>query len=81
VLRLLLFVAFQEGGMGKNVTMYVEQRSDEAWAVKRPNSKRASAVMDSKKEAIERAHEIADGGPVHIQGPDGRWRKEQRTSK
>jgi hypothetical protein len=64
--------------MGKNVTMYVEQRDDGKWAVSRPNADRASVLCDGKSEAIERAHEIADGGPVHIEGDGGKWRKEQR---
>ena len=67
--------------MAKNVTMYVEERPDGKWSVSRPKSKRASALLERKRDAIERAHEIADGGPVHIQGPDGRWTKEQRPSK
>lgn len=64
-----------------NVTMYVEQRPDGRWAVERPDCKRASALLSTKTKARERAHEIADGGPVHIQGPDGKWVKEQRQPK
>ena len=82
MLLLLLSVAEKErASMAKNVTMYVGERADGKWNVSRPKSKRASAVLERKRDAIERAHEIADGGPVHIQGADGKWRKEQRPPK
>ena len=74
---MLLFVSIGEFVMA-NVTMYVEKRPNGRWAVKRPKGERASAVLDSKQEAIARAHEIADGGPVHIEGLGGKWRTEQR---
>lgn len=64
-----------------NVTMYVEKRKDKKWAVSRPDAVRASALLKTKKEAVTRAHEIADGGPIHIQGPDGKWTMEQRKTK
>lgn len=64
-----------------NVTVYVEQRQDKRWAVSRPDATRASALCDTRRAAIARAHEIADGGPVHIEGPDGKWKKEQKPSK
>lgn len=64
-----------------NVTMYVEQRPDKRWAVSRPNCKRASALLKTKKAAKGRAHEIAAGGPVHVQGPDGKWTTEQKGQK
>jgi uncharacterized protein YdaT len=60
--------------------MYVEQRPDGQWAVRRPDCKRVSALRDTKKAAVTRAHEIADGGPVHIQGKNGKWTKEPRRS-
>jgi hypothetical protein len=58
-----------------NVTMYVEKRLGGTWAVSRPDCKRASALLGSKQAAIVRAKEIADGGPVHVQGPNGKWTK------
>jgi hypothetical protein len=64
-----------------NVTMYVEQRPDGKWAVSRPNALKASALRNRKTEAVARAHEIADGGPIHVQGPDGKWTTEQRKTK
>ena len=64
-----------------NVTMYVEQRSDGRWAVSRPDANRASVLSNTRRAALIRAHEIADGGPVHIQGPNGKWIKEQKPSK
>jgi len=47
------------------------------WAVRSPNSDRASDVFGTQQEAIDRAHEIVSnlgGGEVRIQGRDGRFR-------
>jgi len=60
------------------VTMYVEKRADGRWAVSRPDCKKASALRDTKVDAVKRAHEIANGGPVHIQGANGKWTKEKK---
>ena len=49
----------------------------QGWAVRSPNSDRASDVFDTQQEAIDRAREIVGnlgGGEVRIQGRDGRWR-------
>jgi hypothetical protein len=60
--------------MSKNQTLYVKKH-DGRWAVSKPNAERASAVFDTQAEAIDRAREIADGGPVHVQGRKGKLRK------
>lgn len=54
-------------------TVYVVQHGDE-WAVKKPNAERASAVLPTQREAIERAKELAGKGSIHIQGRDGKYR-------
>ncbi len=61
--------------MAKNQEVFVK-RHEKGWAVTKPNAERASAVMPTQAEAISRAREIADGGPVHIQGRHGKFRKE-----
>jgi hypothetical protein len=33
---------------------------------------------DEKAKAIKKAHNLSDGGVVHIEGPNGKWKKEQK---
>ena len=63
--------------MGKNQEVFVK-RHDRGWAVQKPNAQRASAVFERPAEAVRRAREIAGGGPVHIQGRHGKFRKETK---
>jgi hypothetical protein len=49
---------------------------DQGWAVSKPNAERASGVYDTQAEAIVRARELAGNGTVHIQGRNGKFRKE-----
>lgn len=62
--------------------IYVEQRPQGDYAVRRPNAKRASAVEPTQAEAIERARELNPGGAVHVErvrnttaGGRDKWRK------
>jgi hypothetical protein len=57
----------------KHAEVYVVQHPD-GWAVKKPNSERASAIRATQQEAIDRAKEIAGRGPIHIQGRSGKFR-------
>jgi hypothetical protein len=57
----------------KHNDVYVVQH-DEGWAVKKPNSERASAVLPTQRDAIDRAKDLAGRGPIHIQGRDGKFR-------
>jgi hypothetical protein len=57
----------------KHNEVYVVQHGDQ-WAVTRPNAERASAVVPTQRDAIERAKEIAGRGPIHIQGRNGKFR-------
>ena len=66
----------------KKNDLFVTKRDDGRFNVERADAKRASAVADTQKEAIKRAHEIAPDAAVHIQrvrgippGPD-KFRKE-----
>ena len=62
--------------------LFVERRPQGDYAVRRPNSERASAVLPTQAEAISRARELnPDGAPLvervrqtTVGGPD-KWRK------
>jgi hypothetical protein len=62
--------------------IYVEQRSQGDFAVRRPNSDRASAVLPTQGEAIARARELSPGSSPHVErvrhtaaGKPDQWRK------
>ena len=57
----------------KHNDAYVVHHPD-GWAVRKPNAERASAVVSTQHEAIERAKELAGRGPIHIQGRHGKFR-------
>ncbi|MEM5386381.1 DUF2188 domain-containing protein [Paraburkholderia phymatum] len=62
--------------------IFVERRPEGDYAVRRPNSQRASDVLPTQREAIERAKQLNDGNPPLVErvrhtdkgGPD-KWRK------
>jgi hypothetical protein len=63
--------------------IYIEQRPEGDYAVRRAKSERASAVEPTQKKAIQRAHEIAPEARVHVErvrhtnrGKPDQWRKE-----
>ena len=65
-----------------NSRLYIEQREEGDFAVRRPNSSRASDVLPTQAEAIERARELnPDFEPVVQRvrntdnGKPGQWRK------
>ena len=47
--------------------IYIEQRPQRDYAVRRPGSERASAVERTQAEAIERARELAPKAAVHVE--------------
>jgi hypothetical protein len=47
--------------------IYIEQRPQRDYAVRRPGSERASAVEQTQAEAIERARQIAPNAAVHVE--------------
>lgn len=66
--------------MSKNV--YIERRPQGDYAIRKPNSDRASDVKPTQGEAIERAREIAPDATVHVErvrhtdvGNPDKWRK------
>ena len=63
--------------MSKNQEVFVKKH-EKGWAVSKPNAERASGVFDTQAEAINRARELAGGGPVHIQSRHGKFRRETR---
>ena len=65
----------------KDKRIYVERRPEGDYAVRRANSERASDVLPTQRQAIERAHELSlDSRPVErvrntsVGSPD-KWRK------
>ncbi len=63
-------------------SLYVERRPEGDYAVRRPDSKRASAVEPTQKEAIEKARELNPGVAPHVErvrntefGRRDKWRK------
>jgi predicted DNA binding CopG/RHH family protein len=66
----------------KNERLFVEQRSQGDYAVRRPNSERASAVRPTQAEAIERARELNPGTSPSVErvrrttaGKPDKWRR------
>jgi hypothetical protein len=62
--------------------IFIEQREEGDYAVRRPNSERASAVLPTQAEAIERAKEIAPDASILVErvrdtdrGERDKWRK------
>jgi hypothetical protein len=62
--------------------IYVEQRPQGDYAVRRPNSERASDVKSTQREAIQRARELNNGVAPHVErvrntkgGSPDKWRK------
>jgi hypothetical protein len=65
---------------GKEI--FVERRDEGDYAVRRPNSERASDVLPTQAEAIERAGEIAPKARILVErvrdtnrGRRDKWRK------
>ncbi|AVR06739.1 MULTISPECIES: DUF2188 domain-containing protein [pseudomallei group] len=61
---------------------FVERRPDGTYAVRKPNSERASAVESTQREAIERARQLNPNAAVHVErvrntskGNPDKWRK------
>lgn len=62
--------------------VFVERRSQGDYAVRRPNSQRASGVAPTQAEAIAIARKVNPGGPVLVErvritsnGKPDKWRK------
>ncbi len=66
----------------KDKRMYVERRPEGDFAVRRANSERASDVLPTQRDAIERARELSPGRAPHVGrvrhtagGSPDKWRK------
>jgi hypothetical protein len=62
--------------------LFVERRPEGDYAVRKPNSERASAVLPTQAEAIERARELNPGKSPLVErvrqttgGSPDKWRK------
>jgi Uncharacterized protein conserved in bacteria (DUF2188) len=65
-----------------NKKIFVERRPEGDYAVRKPNSERASAVLPTQAEAIARARELNQGGAPLVErvrhtkeGTPDKWRK------
>jgi Uncharacterized protein conserved in bacteria (DUF2188) len=50
-----------------NEPFFIERRDEGDYAVRKPNSERASAVAPTQAEAIEIARRMNSGGPNHVE--------------
>jgi hypothetical protein len=65
-----------------NNNLFIERRDRGDYAVRRPNSERASAVLPTQADAIARARQLNPDAAIHVErvrhttqgGPD-QWRK------
>ena len=62
--------------------VYIERREQGDYAVRRPGSERASAILPTQAQAIERAREMNPDAAVHVErvrdtnvGGRDKWRK------
>jgi uncharacterized protein YdaT len=67
--------------MGKG-NIFVERRKDGNYAVEKPKAERASAILPTQTEAIERARQIEPGSRPDVErvrhtskGKPDQWRK------
>jgi len=66
----------------KDKRIYVERREEGDYAVRRADSSRASDVLPTQREAIDRARELSPGAIPHVErvrnttgGRRDKWRK------
>ena len=62
--------------------LFVERRPEGDYAVRKPNSERASAVLPTQGQAIDRARELSPNAAIHVErvrhtenGSPDKWRK------
>lgn len=67
--------------MSKN-EFFIEKRPEGDFAIRKPNSDRASDVLPTQKQAIERAKELNPDAAIHVErvrhtegGNPDKWRK------
>jgi uncharacterized protein DUF2188 len=61
---------------------YIERREEGDYAIRKPNSERASGVAPTQAEAIEKAREMNPDAAIHVErvrntskGNPDKWRK------
>lgn len=66
----------------KDKRIYVERRPEGDYAVRKPNSDRASDVLPTQREAIDRARQLSPDSSPHVErvrhtdrGSPDKWRK------
>jgi uncharacterized protein YdaT len=66
----------------KDKRIYIERRDEGDYAVRRANSERASDVLSTQREAIERARELSPDSRPRVErvrntdvGSPDKWRK------
>jgi Uncharacterized protein conserved in bacteria (DUF2188) len=60
--------------MAKHDDYFVEPRGGK-WIVKKPHAERVSAIVDTQKEAIDKAKAFAPEGVINVKSRDGKFRK------
>jgi hypothetical protein len=75
-----ILLAGKEGCMANEV--FIERREEGDYAVRKPGSERASAILPTQAEAIERAREMHPDAAIHVErvrdtnvGGRDKWRK------
>lgn len=71
-------------GKGNDNDRYVVPRPGEGWAVVKENHQRASALLRTQREAIQRAKQITGnlgGGEVRVQNRHSQFREGDRERK
>lgn len=66
----------------ENDEYFIEQRKQGDYAVRKPDSDRASVTAETQKEAIEKAREMNPNATIHVErvrnthvGHRDKWRK------
>jgi hypothetical protein len=61
---------------------FIEQRTQGDFAIRKPNSQRASGTAETQKQAIAKARELNPNADIHVErvrdmgtGSPGKWRK------
>jgi hypothetical protein len=68
--------------MAEKKELFIERRPEGDYAVRRPDSKRASDVQGTQAEAIDSARKLEPGAAIHVErvkttskGKPDKWRK------
>jgi hypothetical protein len=77
-----VFYSQERGGTWLKDEVYIERREQGDYAVRKPGSERASAILPTQAKAIERAREMNPDAAVHVErvrdtnvGGRDKWRK------